>query len=99
MMVGPGSSSAMDCRKKNVQGLDHDLAYRALESGSIDTTDLYTTDAEIRRYALLSLVDDLHFFKRYDAVVLYRLDLESRFGPDAGSELAADCKVALAPNK
>jgi osmoprotectant transport system permease protein len=61
-----------------VQGLDHDLAYRALGSGSIDATDVYTTDAEIRRYGLLALADDLRFFKRYDAVLLYRLDVETR---------------------
>jgi osmoprotectant transport system permease protein len=66
-----------------VQGLDHDLAYRALGSGAIDATDLYTTDAEIRRYGLRPLADDLRFFKRYDAVLLYRLDLEARVGPGA----------------
>jgi osmoprotectant transport system permease protein len=66
-----------------VQGLDHDLAYRALESGAIDATDVYTTDAEIRRYALLPLVDDAQFFQRYDAVLLYRLDLPTRAGQDA----------------
>lgn len=64
----------------NVQGLDHDLAYRALQSGGIDATDLYTTDAEIRRYGLLALTDDLSFFKRYDAILLYRLDLATRLG-------------------
>jgi len=67
----------------NVQGLDHDLAYRALSSGSIDATDLYTTDAEVKRYALLPLVDDRHFFRRYDAILLYRLDLPARAGTDA----------------
>src|SRR5258707_6210629 len=66
-----------------VRGLDHDLAYRALGGGAIDATDLYTTDAEIRRYGLLPLADDLRFFKRYDAVLLYRLDLEARVGPGA----------------
>ena len=64
----------------NVQGLDHDLAYRALQSGGIDATDLYTTDAEIRRYGLLALTDDRSFFKRYDAILLYRLDLGARLG-------------------
>jgi osmoprotectant transport system permease protein len=73
--------------QSDVQGLDHDLAYRALRSGSIDATDLYTTDAEIRRYSLLSLEDDRHFFKRYDAVLLYRLDLAARFGQRAVSAL------------
>lgn len=71
----------------NVQGLDHDLAYRALHSGAIDATDLYTTDAEIRSYSLLPLEDDQHFFKRYDAVLLYRLDIEARFGSQAVASL------------
>ncbi len=69
--------------QRNVQGLDHDLAYRALQSGGIDATDLYTTDAEIKRYGLLALTDDLQFFKRYDAVLLYRLDLDARVGSGA----------------
>ena len=73
--------------QSNVQGLDHDLAYRALQSGSIDATDLYTTDAEIRHYSLLALADDLHFFKRYDAILLYRLDIEARFGKQAVATL------------
>jgi osmoprotectant transport system permease protein len=67
----------------DVQGLDHDLAYRALAQGAVDATDLYTTDAEIRRYDLSPLRDDLQFFRRYDAVLLYRLDVASRFGPGA----------------
>jgi osmoprotectant transport system permease protein len=70
-----------------VRGLDHDLAYRALVSGAVDATDLYTTDAEIRRYDLVALRDDLGFFERYDAVFLYRLDVGARFGPAALSAL------------
>jgi osmoprotectant transport system permease protein len=69
--------------QSNVQGLDHDLAYRALTSGAIDAMDLYTTDAEVRRYALLPLDDDLRFFQRYDAVLLYRTDVRSRIGQNA----------------
>lgn len=54
------------------RGLDHDLAYRALEAGQIDVTDLYSTDAEIRYYDLRVLTDDRAYFPRYRAVVLYR---------------------------
>jgi osmoprotectant transport system permease protein len=57
---------------KNVRGLDHDLAYRGLESGSIDVIDLYATDAEIEYYQLKSLNDDLKHFPEYQAVFLYR---------------------------
>lgn len=60
------------------RGLDHDLAYRALERGEIDVIDLYSTDAEIAFYELETLVDDLDHFPDYRAVYLYRLDLESR---------------------
>ena len=60
------------------RGMDHDLAYRALASGAVDAIDLYSTDAEIAYYHLRVLKDDRHYFPRYDAVYLYRLDLEKR---------------------
>ena len=62
----------------NVTGLDHDLAYRAASSGSIDVIDLYSTDAEIDYYHLRVLDDDRHVFPAYEAVYLYRLDLQDR---------------------
>lgn len=62
----------------NVTGLDHDLAYRAISSGSIDVIDLYSTDAEIAFYHLRALDDDQHVFPAYEAVYLYRLDLRDR---------------------
>ena len=59
----------------SVRGLDHDLAYRALDAGQIAATDLYSTDAEIRAYGLRVLEDDLRHFPDYQAVVLYRTAL------------------------
>src|SRR5207245_1660264 len=41
-------------------------------------TDLYSTDAEIRYYKLRVLEDDLHYFPAYEAVLLYRADLQAR---------------------
>jgi len=64
--------------QRDVRGLDHDLAYRALAAGQIDVTDLYSTDAEIRRQGLVVLEDDRRVFPEYQAVFLYRLDLEAR---------------------
>ncbi len=69
-------------RHRNVQGLQHDLAYRGLESGDIDVTDMYSTDAEIEFYNLRTLADDLRHFPAYNAVVLYRSDLAGR-APEA----------------
>lgn len=63
---------------QNARGMDHALAYRALAAAAIDVTDLYSTDAEIAYYHLRVLKDDRHYFPRYDAVYLYRLDLKKR---------------------
>ncbi len=69
-------------------GLDHGVAYEALAAGQIDMIDIYSTDAKIRKYHLRVLEDDLHFFPRYDAVVVYRLDVPRRF-PAAWKTLQA----------
>lgn len=60
------------------QGLDHGLAYDALAGGQVDVIDIYTTDAQIGHRRLRVLVDDRAHFPRYDAVLLYRLDLPQR---------------------
>ena len=74
----PALRSAYDLPQSNVIGLDHDLAYRAIESGKTDVIDLYSTDAEIAFYHLRVLQDDHRLFPEYDAVYLYRLDLDQR---------------------
>ncbi len=61
-----------------VRGLDHDLAYRGIDTESIHVVDLYSTDAEIEYYGLRALEDDLGYFPQYDAVLLYRADLGKR---------------------
>jgi osmoprotectant transport system permease protein len=62
--------------QKQVSGLEHSLAYRGLDSGAIDASDLYSTDPEILYYGLRVLQDDLKIFPKYYAVLLYRTDLE-----------------------
>lgn len=71
----PGIRYAYQLSPQNVRGLDHDLAYRGLEAGNIDVIDLYSTDAEIDYYDLKVLEDDQNFFPEYEAVFLYRSDL------------------------
>jgi osmoprotectant transport system permease protein len=74
----PGLARHYGLRMRNVLGIQHELAYTALAGGRIDATDIYTTDAQIERMGLVVLEDDRAFFPRYDAVWLYRLDLEKR---------------------
>ncbi len=63
---------------RSVRGLDHDLAYRALASGDIDATDVYTTDPELRGLDVVLLDDDRHAFPAYEAVLVFRRDLARR---------------------
>jgi len=60
------------------RGLDHGIAYEALNARQVDVIDIYSTDAKIVQYKLRVLEDDLKYFPRYDAVLLYRLDLPQR---------------------
>lgn len=74
----PGLKQRYQLPQQNVRGLDHDLAYRGIDAGTLNITDLYATDAEIDYYDLIALEDDLNYFPVYDAVILYRAVLEQQ---------------------
>jgi len=82
----PGLKAAYALPGDALSGLDHGLAYEAIAAGRIDVMDIYTTDAKIGRYRLRTLEDDRRFFPRYDAMLLYRLDVPKRF-PEAWARL------------
>jgi osmoprotectant transport system permease protein len=66
--------------------LDHGLAYDAIAQKQVDVIDIYSTDAKIGHLGLRVLQDDKAYFPRYDAVLLYRLDVPTRF-PQAWAAL------------
>jgi osmoprotectant transport system permease protein len=82
----PGLKAAYGLPLATPSGLDHGLAYEAIAAGRIDVMDIYTTDAKIERYRLRALEDDRQFFPRYDAVLLYRLEVPKRY-PEAWAKL------------
>jgi osmoprotectant transport system permease protein len=71
----PGLKRHYSLPQQDVLGVEHDLAYRGMAAGGVDLTDLYTTDAEITYYDLLTLEDDLDYFPSYEALLLYRAEL------------------------
>ncbi len=73
----PGLAQRYDLASQP-RGLDHGIAYEALAQNQVDVIDIYATDAKIKRYNLQVLADDLGYFPRYDAVLLYRLDMPAR---------------------
>lgn len=75
-----GLAKIYDLPQRNVTGLDQDLAYRQLLVSAIDCMDVYSTDAKIVQNEIVVLDDDLNYFPRYDAVLLYRQALEESHG-------------------
>lgn len=59
--------------------LENGIAYEALAKQQVDLIDVYSTSSQIGKYGLRVLQDDLVHFPRYDAVLLYRLDITQRF--------------------
>jgi ABC-type proline/glycine betaine transport system permease subunit/glycine betaine/choline ABC-type transport system substrate-binding protein len=74
----PGLAKRYGLALEETRGIQHELSYEALASGQADVTEIYTTDPQIERLGLVLLDDDRAFFTRYEAVLLYRLDLPDR---------------------
>jgi len=75
----PGLAERYGLHPSALSAIDHALAYEAISRDEADVVDVYTTDAKIVRFDLVVLADDRHFFPPYDAVLVYRADLPSRF--------------------
>jgi len=54
----------------SVQSLDASLRYTALHQGTINVTDGYSTDSQLRQYNLIVLKDDRHLFPTYQGAPL-----------------------------
>ena len=74
-----GLANRYQLGKLEPKGLDHGLAYEAIKARQIDVMDAYGTDAKLLRDGLVVLQDELNFFPTYDALLLYRSDVPTRF--------------------
>ncbi len=92
----PALRRAYGLAQHDVRGLDHDLAYRAVTSGDLDATDVYSTDPEIRAYGLRVLRDDRRAFPEYQAVLVYRADLARRAPGALASMLRIEGRISAA---
>ena len=59
----------------NVATMEPALRYQAIQSGDIQITDAYSTDAELARYDLQVLEDDKHLFPPYQGSPLMKAEL------------------------
>ncbi|WP_390409998.1 ABC transporter permease/substrate-binding protein [Lacticaseibacillus jixiensis] len=61
----PGLKQAYGLAFHNVKTMEPSLRYEALAQGSLDVTDAYTTDPQIKKYHLVVLADTKSFFPPY----------------------------------
>jgi len=59
--------------------MEHALTYRALAAGEVDVIDVFSTDGQLARLALVLLEDDRRFFPDYAAVLLARRAVAEQF--------------------
>ena len=72
----PGLDQTYNINRKPT-GIEHALAYQAIEEGKVDITDAYSTDGDLARYNLITLEDDKGYFPQYFAAPILRSDLPS----------------------
>ena len=60
------------CLNLNVATMEPALRYQAIQSGDIQITDAYSTDAELARYDLQVLEDDKQLFPPYQGAPLMK---------------------------
>lgn len=68
----PGLGPYYGLKLGKVRTLEHGLAYEAIDNGSIDLVDAYSTDGKLLRYPLRVLDDDKGFFPPYNAAPIVR---------------------------
>lgn len=68
----PGLGPYYGLKLGKVRTLEHGLAYEAIDNGSIDLVDAYSTDGKLLRYPLRVLDDDKGFFPPYNAAPIIR---------------------------
>lgn len=64
---------------QDITRLDPDLTYKALQEGSVDLIDAFSTDGRIAAYNIQVLEDDKHLFPPYDACILVRRDTLDKY--------------------
>lgn len=71
----PSLKAAYQLNPSEARGMEHALAYRALNAQEVQVIDVYSTDPNIRVYNMRVLEDDRIYFPKYESVYLYRSEL------------------------
>ncbi|MFJ5763818.1 osmoprotectant update ABC transporter permease/substrate-binding subunit OpuFB [Lysinibacillus sp. NPDC093210] len=63
----------------SITTMEPKLRYQAIQSGSIDLLDAYSTDSELRQYDLTVLIDDQQLFPPYQGAPLLRKETLEKY--------------------
>jgi osmoprotectant transport system permease protein len=70
----PGLSALYALSQEPI-GIEHGLAYQAIDDGKVDVTEAYSTDGDLARYKLTTLIDDRKYFPQYIGLPFVRNEL------------------------
>lgn len=71
--------NAYELELSEYRGFEHSLLYDALVNDDINLMEVYTTDGKIVNFDLTILDDDLSFFPPYEAVIIFRDEIKSKY--------------------
>lgn len=75
----PGLQKAYPFKFRKVVPMDTGLKYKAIEQGEVQVINAFATDGMLKKFNLVILEDDKHFFPPYNAAPLVRLDTLREF--------------------
>jgi osmoprotectant transport system permease protein len=75
----PGLAQAYGLDIRDLNGMEHGLAYEAILSNRVDLIDTWTTDGKLLVYDIRILEDDRNFFPPYDCAPVVRTETLLRY--------------------
>ncbi|MCE4955876.1 ABC transporter permease/substrate-binding protein [Macrococcoides caseolyticum] len=67
-----GIQKKYNIKFNHVKTMEPKIRYQAIEKGEIDLIDAYSTDAELKKYGMVVLIDDRHLFPPYQGAPLLK---------------------------
>jgi osmoprotectant transport system permease protein len=64
---------------QNIKRMEHSLVYQAINQDAVNVIEVYSTDANIKRFDLKLLVDDKNYFPKYNAVWVARKSFVKKY--------------------
>ena len=71
----PGLAKLYGLKFKKTVGIDNSPRFAAIESGDVQIIDAFATDGLLKKYNLVVLEDNKHYFPPYNAMPIVREDL------------------------